>query len=278
MTLYIKPNTLKDALNYYHENPHFEIIAGGTDKMLDTENKPIPQGIIDIFDLKELKHIELLDDIISIGSATTYSTLLKSSLIHNKLPLLYHAFDEIGAMQIQARGTIGGNIGTSSPVGDTLPPLLVLDATIELTSKTRIREIPYHSFCTGYRKTACADNEIITCIKIPVPKNNFRYFWKKVGTRKAQAISKVMIAGSVYIEQKEISSCRLALGAVADRPIRLKNVEKLICQEPLDKHLPIKVKIEIEKTIKPMDDLRSNAEYRSFVAGNLGARFIKSLY
>lgn len=183
---------------------------------------------------------------------------------------------EIGALQIQARATLGGNVGTSSPVGDSLPTLLALDADLELASVRGHRRVPYREFCTGYRKTALAADELIIAAHLPPLAPNTHLVWKKVGTRRAQSISKVMGAAAIVIAGGTVTSARVALGAVADRPIRIAAIETAVIGLAPARAAEA-ARDALHGAIKPIDDIRSTSTYRLDVAGNLVARFFSDL-
>ncbi len=192
--------------------------------------------------------------------------------MNQALPNLVAAAREIGALQIQARGTIGGNLGTSSPVGDSLPVWLALGAEIELQSIYGTRMVAYADYCTGYRKTARAADELIAAVWAPIPAPGTRLHWRKVGTRKAQSISKVMAAAALVLDGDTITAARLALGAVADRPIRATAVEAALVGRRLGADAIAAARAAL--AIAPITDVRSTAAYRQDVAANLIARFI----
>ncbi len=278
MSDYIRPATLDAAVSARASHPDYMLLAGGTDLLVATNRKEPPAGIIDLFGLAELVGITRdPDGTIVIGAGTTFAALRTSELIRDELPALARAAREIGALQIQARGTIGGNVGTSSPVGDSLPVLLALDAALTLVSPAGSRTVDYASFCTGYRQTDLAANELIAAVRIPSPAPNTVQFWRKVGTRSAQSISKVMIAAAARLEDGRIVHPRVALGAVADRPIRARAVEAALAGKAPDEALQAAARAALASEITPIDDVRSNAHYRLRVAQNLVARFVATL-
>jgi xanthine dehydrogenase small subunit len=278
MTDYIRPDNLYAAVQAHAANPEYMVLAGGTDLLVAMNRKEPPAGVIDLFGLSDIVGVTREDDgAIVIGAGTTFSQLLASEVIRSELPALAAAAREIGALQIQARGTIGGNVGTSSPVGDSLPVLLALDASIKLASPSGGRSIAYESFCTGYRKTAMAADELIVSILIPPRAPGTQQYWRKVGTRSAQSISKVMIAAAARLEDGVIVGARVALGAVADRPIRARAVEAALEGNAADEATITAARAALETEIKPIDDVRSNATYRLGVAQNLVGRFVAGL-
>jgi xanthine dehydrogenase small subunit len=270
----VRPRTLAEALAARATHPDWLVVAGGTDLMVGALHRAPPAGVIDVFGIRELQGIHRLELKVRIGAGTTYAKLLEHTLVSRVLPSLHQACAEVGAVQIQARGTLGGNMATSSPVGDTLPCLLALDATVVLVSATNgERRVPYHAFCTGYRKVDLREDELIVAVEVPEPIPGTVQVWRKVGTRKAQAISKVMLAATGYVDAAgRISRARVALGAVADRPLRLRAVEALLLgQRPDEAHDAVCA------AITPITDVRSTKEYRLDVAARLVAGFVRTL-
>ena len=191
------------------------------------------------------------------------------------MPILAAAAREIGALQIQARGTVGGNLGTSSPVGDSLPVWLALGAEIEVASAARgARRIAYADYCTGYRTTQLAADELIVAVWAPVPIAGTRLFWRKVGTRRAQSISKVMAAAALRVDRGRIAEARIGLGAVADRPIRAVAAELAIAGRPAGPEAAAAAHAALAEALAPITDVRSTADYRLAIAQNLVARFV----
>lgn len=275
MTGYLRPQSLAEAVAARAAHPDWTVLAGGTDLLVSSALKPAPAGIIDLFGLQPLSGIEALaDGSIRIGAAVPYARILDSDLCRRELPCLHAAAREIGALQIQARGTLGGNIGTSSPVGDSLPALLALDAEVELAGAAGSRAVPYHGFCTGYRRTALGPGELICAVRFPPRPAGLRQLWRKVGTRRAQSISKVMLAAAATMSGGAIDHVRVALGAVADRPIRVVEVEAALAGGRPGAELAARAREVLAGAITPIDDVRSTADYRLQVAQNLVARFV----
>lgn len=281
MTEWLRPSSLAEALEARAAHPTWLLLAGGTDVMVGQAERPEPAGVIDLFGLPELTGIRYEEETVvtvRIGAATTYAALQASPIVRADYPLLAACAREVGALQIQARGTIGGNVGTSSPVGDTLPALLALDATLELASVRGVRRLPYEDFLVGYRKTALAPDELLTAIRLSMRPPH--QHWRKVGTRRAQSISKVMLAATASVESATgtITSARVALGAVADRPIRVREAEQVLTGSTLRPELAERARDAVIAAIRPITDVRSTAEYRSAVAGNLVRRFVLDLF
>jgi xanthine dehydrogenase small subunit len=271
---YLRPPTLAAAIAARAAHPGWMVLAGGTDLMVNAPHRPAPAGIIDLWACPELRGISLGKDTVRIAAATPWLDVVASAHVQTHIPILAAAAREIGALQIQARGTIGGNVATSSPVGDSLPVLLALDASLELVSPRGRRILPYHSFCTGYRKIALAADELIATVAIPVPEPGTRLFWRKVGTRAAQSISKVMAAAALHLENGTITWARFALGAVADRPIRALAAESAAAGRRPDDATARLVAKALAAEIRPITDVRSAADYRLETAQALLSRFV----
>ena len=279
MTEYLRPRSLEEALAARRAHAEYIVLAGGTDLLVGSAARPEPPGVIDVFGLAPLAGIsEQESGAIAIGAATTYAAILQSELVRRELPGLAAAAREVGALQIQARGTLGGNVATSSPVGDTLPVLLALDAAVELASEARgRREVSYEAFLTGYRKTALAADELIVRVLFPPRPPGARHYWRKMGTRRAQSISKVMVAGCAQVEAGAFRHVRLGLGAVADRPVRARAAEAALLGAAPGREAAERARAALAGDISPIDDVRSTAAYRLAVAQNAVARFVESL-
>lgn len=253
-------------------------IAGGTDVMvLYAAGKLAQRKLVNIWNIPELRRIEVLPETIRIGAACTYSALRKDEIIAREFPLLAAAAAWTGGIANQNRGTLGGNIANASPAADSLPALLVYDAELTLVSVRGERRVAYRNFHTGYKTTMIATDELIHDILLP--RRFARYFShaRKVGARNAQAISKVCLAGSGQIVDGMIGDVRLALGSVAPVPLRLKETERFLTGKKIERSLISAAREITMKEIHPIDDIRSNARYRTAVAGNLVAEFLDKL-
>jgi len=273
VTDYVRPQSVDEAVTARAAHPDWMVLAGGTDLMVTANHRPIPVGIIDLWRLGELCFVHV-GDAITIGAGTTWSEVERHPAIRERLAPLALSAREIGALQIQARRTLGGNVGTSSPVGDSLPALLALDAEIEVASVRGRRRIAYSDYCTGYRTTKLAPDELIVAAHIPIPDSATRTTWRKVGTRRAQSISKVMGAAAITLDGDTVVSARVALGAVANRPIRIAAVEDAVKGQRLGPAADA-ARAALRTAIQPIDDVRSTATYRREVAENLVARFFQ---
>ena len=279
MTEYVRPRALDEALAVRAAHPDYMVLAGGTDLMVNANHKREPAGIIDLWRLPGLHAITTSDDHIAIGAGATWLEIQRHPRVLERYRALAAAAREIGALQIQARATLGGNVGTSSPVGDSLPALLAYDAELELASVRGRRRVPYREFCTGYRKTQLAADELIVAAHLPNPdpSSTTRTAWRKVGTRRAQSISKVMGAAMIDLDRdRRVRWARIALGAVADRPIRITAAEDAVRGLPLAEAAEAAREATIA-AIAPIDDVRSTSAYRREVAGNVVAYFFSGI-
>lgn len=261
----LRPRTLRDALAMLRDEGPLTPIAGGTDIYVNLQFGTLSaRRFIDLWPLSELRGITGDRLTLRIGALTTFTAISQSPLIRRRLPMLVAASREIGGCQIQNRGTIGGNIANASPAGDSLPVLAAADALVVLQSAHRLRRVPLTAFYTGYRTSVAEADELITAIEIP--RVDGRQYWRKVGTRRAQAISKVMCAAV------RGPTVRIALGSVAPTVLRLPRTEQVLSAGgTLDAAQQM-----LRAEIRPIDDLRSSAEYRRAVSANLLADFWES--
>ncbi len=272
MTAYLRPRDLDEALAARAAHPDWMVLAGGTDLMVNANHRAAPAGILDLWRLAAICFVRHADGAIAIGAGTTWLEVERDPHVRAHAAPLAAAAREIGALQIQARATLGGNVGTSSPVGDSLPVLLALDAELEVASPRGRRRVPYRDWCTGYRTTQLAADELIVAAHVPVPGATTRTAWRKVGTRRAQSISKVMGAAAITLDGDVVVDARIALGAVADRPVRIAAAEAAVRGLRLA-DAAAAARAAVASAIHPIDDVRSTASYRREVGANLVARF-----
>ncbi len=253
-------------------------IAGGTDVMvrITGEIGEPPTRMIDLWRLDELRGISTDGGAISIGALTTYTDIRRSASCREHLPALVDAASTIGAAQIQNRGTLGGNIANASPAGDTLPVLLALDAEFVVGGARGERTIRAGDFWIAYRKTALAPDELILRIRIPVAGGREARF-RKVGTRRAQAISKVVLALSWRDDgrSRAWNDVRVALGSVADRPIRATQAEAALEGRLPNPETADAAAEALAGEITPIDDVRSSADYRRVVSARVLHRLVR---
>jgi len=275
----VSPGTLRAVLSLLAGEPaRWLPIAGGTDVMVLYAAGKLPnRNLIDIWNIPDLRQIEVFPDRIRIGAACTYTALREQEIVSREFPLLATAAAWTGGIANQNRGTLGGNIANASPAADSLPPLLVYDAELTLISVRGERRLPYRDFHTGYKKTALAADELIRDISLPRRFAGYFSHARKVGARNAQAISKVCLAALGQITNGTIRDVRLALGSVAPVPLRLNETERVLTGKKIDSSLIETARKNAVSEIRPIDDIRSTARYRAAVAGNLVAEFLAKL-
>lgn len=273
------PANLAEALRLLSEEPGvWRPFAGGTDLMVLLEaGKLTHTRFVSLWGLPELTGIESHDDQIIIGALTTYSQMQAHAALRAEFPLLCEAASWTGAVAIQNRGTLGGNIANASPAADSLPALLVYDAELELISANGSRVVPYNGFHTGYKTSVLRPDEVIKTIRLPRTTAGWRQHSRKVGTRKAQAIAKVCIAAMAKLDGDTISDIRLAYGSVAPTPVRAWKTEAALKGRRLDSTTIQTAQAELQNELKPIDDIRSTADYRQRVAANLLKEFLETL-
>jgi len=274
------PRSLGEAFALLGERDGWQPIAGGTDLMVQItgELAPPPERVLDLWRLDELRGIAIDRGDLVLGALTTYTEIRRSDAVAQALPALAEAAATIGAAQIQNRGTLGGNIVNASPAGDTLPILLATDARIVLASARGERDVAATEFWTAYRNTVREPDELVVRIRIPLPTGRKMRF-RKVGTRRAQAISKVVMA-LAWRAQPDANrgawrDVRLALGSVADRPIRASETEAVLEDATPSADLAERAARTLMDEIHPIDDVRSTAEYRRTVSGNVLRRLLR---
>jgi CO/xanthine dehydrogenase FAD-binding subunit len=275
----VTPGTLQSVLALMDREPdRWTPIAGGTDLMvLYAAGKLQSRNLVSIWNLPELGGIEVLRDEVSIGAGSTYSDLRHHEVIVREFPLLAGAAAWTGGIANQNRGTVGGNIVNASPAADSLPALLVYEATLVLVSANGEREVQYTQFHQGYKKHALQSGELIRTIKLSRKFADHFAFARKIGSRKAQAISKVCIAALGKIENGALEDVRIALGSVAPVPLRLNVTEDLLSGRKIEPALASLAAASVTQRIQPIDDIRSTTKYRVAVAANLVAEFVEAL-
>jgi CO/xanthine dehydrogenase FAD-binding subunit len=253
-------------------------IAGGTELMVALNTGRLTQhSLLSIQHLAELRFIRAEPDVIHIGAATTFTDIRRSQPIAEDLPLLIKSASWTGSVANQNRGTLGGNICNASPAADTPPALLVYGATVTLISTSGSRTIPYADFHLGYKQTVLRPDELLHTISVPRAFGNYRHYIRKVGTRNAQAISKVALAGIAHMDGDVIADIRLGAASLADRPIRCAAAEAAIRGKRIDETVIRSARAALASEAKPIDDIRSTAKYRAAVAENLLEEFLRSL-
>ncbi|HEV2178483.1 MAG TPA: FAD binding domain-containing protein [Terriglobia bacterium] len=260
------PRTLGEALGRLAAEPgRWRPFAGGTDLMVLLEaGKLDHRRFLSIWRLNELQGIEFAAEWVTLGCLTTYTDVLRHDRLRREFPMLAAAAAETGGVATQNRGTLGGNIANASPAADTPPALLAYDAEVELVSARGARWLPYREFHTGYKTMQLQPDELLARIRLPRSTTRFKHYYRKVGTRKAQAISKVCFAG---VKNDATGEVRIALGSVAPVPLRCSKTEAAI-REGRD------AVAALASEIAPIGDTRSTAAYRLRVGQNLLQEFL----
>ena len=273
----VAPATLPEAYRLLGEAT-YRPVAGGTDVLVQLSGQlgPPPERLLDLWRLDELRGIALDGDSLSFGALTTYTEIRRSAVCRDLLPAFVEAAATVGAAQIQNRGTLGGNIANASPAGDMLPLLLVTDALIVAGSARGERSIPAASFWTGYRQTALQSDEIVIRIQVPLIADRQVRF-RKIGTRRAQAISKVVLALSWVASSPDQPwrAVRLGLGSVAERPIRATATEAVLEGRLPESDAANTASVRVAAEIEPINDVRSTADYRRAVTARVLHRLIR---
>lgn len=285
----VSPGSLHAVLHLLAQSPgQYTPIAGGTELMVAfAAGRLQPRKFVSIHGLPELTAITLTPEEITLGAGVTYTTIRNHPELAPAFPLLVRAASWTGSIANQNRGTLGGNLVNASPAADTPPALLVYDATVTLLSATGARTLPYTDFHLGYKQTALRPDELLHSISIPCNWSSHKTYLRKVGTRNAQAISKVVLAATAQTSVTKtdhpessvttIDQIRLAAASVADRPLRLHATEAALLYQPLTPATIAQARKALLAEVHPIDDIRSTADYRSTVAANLLEDFLTSL-
>lgn len=274
MTRYVKIKTLSELIERIQDK-QAQILCGGTDLMVKMSSGMIhSQFLLDISDTEELRGIDGCDDHIAIGAATTISEVLANELVADKLPLLRKVLCTIGSTQIRNRATLGGNLVNASPAADSAIPLLLYEASVDLTGTNGNRRMLIEDLLLGPGKTALNTDEVITRILIPLPTAPFGSFFHKVGRRKAMVIAIASLGALFKVEDGRINEIRLAAGSVAPRPIRMRALEGQLAGQAITKALIEQAKGTAANAVSPIDDVRASSAYRRDVISELVARVV----
>jgi len=266
------PDTLQEVLSLLSSAGAWRPFAGGTDLMVLLDAGTLPQGrYLGLWKLRELRGITERSDWVTLGALTTYTEIMQSAILQKEFPLLCRAAAETGGVATQNRGTIGGNIANASPAADTPPALLVYRAELELVSLAGTRRVIYDGFHRGYKRMDLAPGELIARVHLPRRPAPWRQYYRKVGTRRAQAISKVCLA---IVAERDAGSevvrdVRIAANSVAPAVVRCLHAESALRDRPLDRTALAAAQQALALDIQPIDDLRSTARYRLRVAQQL---------
>jgi CO/xanthine dehydrogenase FAD-binding subunit len=270
------PGTLAEAVRVLGDPEIGAVpVAGCTDLLVvDYAQRREHPAVVDLLRVPELSGIRRVGDWLDIGAATTFGALRKHVEVREHAPILAEVATTVGAWQIQNRATIGGNIANASPAGDSLPGLLALGAELVLAGPGGERTIAYTEFHTGYRQTALAPGELIARVRVPVPPAGSYQAFRKVGTREAQAISKVVVAVAARREEGNLTEVRIAAGSIAATPVRLVDAERACEGRRADRVTAERAGAAAAGEVQPIDDVRSTADYRRWVLERVVRRLV----
>ena len=274
----LRPRTPREALRLLAQHRDALPIAGGTDLMVAWNAGALAgRSFLDLSPLGEWSRIRESRGSAILGALATHTRLLRHPLVRRRLPLLAEACATVGGVQIQNRGTLGGNLANASPAGDSFPPLAVYDAVVRAVSTRGRREIALQDFFTGPKRTSLAPGELIEAVRVPLPpRPPTRQLFRKVGTRAAQAISKTVAAGLLWLRRDgSVEELRFALGSMAPTVRRLRAAEAFVRGQRLAPEVVREALALVAKDVAPIDDVRSTADYRLAVSRNLLLRFLE---
>jgi CO/xanthine dehydrogenase FAD-binding subunit len=275
----IAPNSLDAVLQILADSPdRYTPIAGGTELMVALgAGRLQTKKLVSLWNLEELRFIEVTPDAIIIGAGTTFTDIRKHPVIAREFSILAQAASWTGSIANQNRGTLGGNIVNASPAADSPPALLAYDADITLISTRGARTLPYRDFHLAYKETALESDELLHSITILRNYKRYKTYIRKVGTRNAQAISKVALAVVTRMDKGRIEDIRIAAASVREYPARLNATEKSLTGKTITPESIAAARAAILTEVRPIDDIRSTAKYRANVAANLLEEFLLSL-
>lgn len=275
----IAPGSVAGVLDVLASSPgEWMPIAGGTEVMVAfSAGRLSSRKLVNLWGIPDLRFVETMPDSYVIGACTTFLDLRAHTALTAELPLIAKASSWIGSIANQSRATIGGNLVNGSPAADSSPALLAYDAEVELISKKGRRRIPYSTFHNGYKSNAMTADELIFAVHVPRRFAKHRQYLRKVGTRRAMAISKVALAGTALLEDGVVNVIRLAAASLAPFPARLYETERAIAGMKISKETIQAARAALLSEAKPIDDIRSTAQYRKQVGANLLEEFLTEL-
>jgi len=276
---YISPKTKEEVLEILKQKKSEACLVAGCSNILPyIKDKKLPAKLLlDISGIEELNYVKESEGEIYIGAGTTISDLINSKIIREECNILYQVAEEFADPTIRNSATIGGNLADASPAADVAPPLLVLDAVLEVESMDGKREISLKNFFVSPRKTVLHDDEIITSIKIKNDSINKKGCFIKLGLRQAMAISLATVALILEVKKDKVADVRIAMGSIAPIPLRLIKVEEFLKNKKIDDELIEEAVKKVREEVKPIGDVRASAEYRRYVSGILFKRAFNKL-
>jgi CO/xanthine dehydrogenase FAD-binding subunit len=270
--MYARPSNLDEALGLLAEGGA-RVIAGGTDVYPGAGERPLQGGYVDVSNIPALRGVSIDSANIRIGAATTWSDITRTGL-PTAFDALKVAARDVGAVQIQNRGTIAGNLCNASPAADGAPPLLILDAEVELASRRGTRRLALDAFINGARSTLLAPDEVMTAILTPLPSQTMRSAFFKLGARRYLVISIVMVAVALDVVEGIVRDARIAVGACSAVAQRMREAERRLIGAPASPRLGRSIEEEDLARLSPIDDVRASADYRRDAALTLVRRAI----
>jgi CO/xanthine dehydrogenase FAD-binding subunit len=275
----VAPANLQAAVSLLAGEPGSWLpIAGGTDLMVQYAAGTLrARKLVSIWNLPDLRRVEVLPGEIQIGAGCTYTDLREHAVVRDEFPLLARAASWTGGIANQNRGTLGGNIVNASPAADSLPALLAYGADLILVSVRGERRLPYRDFHVAYKETKLAPDELIRAVCLRRRFAGYVSYARKAGTRNAQAISKVCMAALARLDGEIVRDVRIAVGSVAPVPLRLVKTERILDRERVEPSIVTLARKTAAAEIRPIDDIRSTARYRAAVVSNLVAEFLEKL-
>jgi CO/xanthine dehydrogenase FAD-binding subunit len=275
----LRPRTLDEALRLMAGPDRPTPVAGGTDVFVYLNAGTLePRRYLDLSRLADLRRVSVGRGGITIGASVTFREIRDHAEIRRRFPALAAAASEVGGWQIQNRATIAGNIANASPAGDSLPVLLAHDAVVHARSARGERAIEFAALFRGYRDLALTPQELIVAVTLPAPPPGSRPFFRKVGTRRAQSISKVVFAGLVALDHgRTVTHARLAYGSMAPTPVRARAAESALRGSRLGPETASAARAALAADLHAIDDIRSERDYRMAVAGNVLEQYLRAL-
>ncbi len=274
---YLIPTSEEEALEYLEAfEGEAPILAGGTDLLVDFEltHQHVP-AVIEITRIPEMGQVSAHDGELSIGATTTLSALERSKNLQRAAPHLVEAIKSIGSVQVRNMATLVGNVATASPAADGVPPLLTLDAQVEISGANGHRVIPLLSFLLGPRETDCGPEELIVGLRFPIPNERTACGFKKLGLRRAMAIAVVNLAILITMVNGKVERARIALGSVAPTAVRAQEAEERLVGTKLDDESLLEASELAVKATSPIDDFRATAAYREKMIRTLTRRYLE---
>lgn len=280
-----RPSSLAEACRVLAERETARsrtvLLAGGTDFMVQVSQgklapDPLPL-VLDVSRLDELRGVRLEGSSLRIGAAATYLELQRDPIVREYAPLVAAMTHDIGGPTIQARGTLGGNLATASPAADGVAAIAAYDPIVEVQSVRGVRRIPMAELQTGYKQTSRAADEVLVAVELPLPAHGSAWCWRKVGTRLAQAISKVALGAVAEVHDGKVGRIGLAMASVGPTTALLPRTRALVTSLPLASLTAAAVDEAVSADVAPIDDVRSTREYRAHTARAVVRGFLRDL-